>query len=169
MLDTFTGKWGPREIALAVAFGILIGLIPKENLTVVVMSILFFLSHANILLGLVVILIMSLAAPWIHPLASSLGGEILTSPSGNAVITAMFHAPLLPWTSLNNTVVLGSLMMGLVLFLPVFLVIWMPLKMIWPKNAEATEEEETSCEDAESQVKHFPVLGEPRLPHVNTP
>ncbi len=139
MIDTFTGKWGPREIALSVAFGILIGLIPKANLTVAVLAVLFFLSHANIVLGLVVMLLVSLAAPWVHPLAANLGGEILTSPQGNAVISTVFHFPLVPWTSLNNTVVLGSLLIGLVLFLPVFLAVWVPLKIVWPKNAKKEE------------------------------
>lgn len=134
MMDTLTGKFGPREIALAFAFGILIGLIPKGNLLVALLALLFFFSRANFPVGILVLIVTSLAAPWSYSFAHKIGLEILASTFGQDWGGRLFQIPLVPWTMLDNTVVLGSFLIGLVQFLPVFLLIWIPLKLIWPKK-----------------------------------
>lgn len=140
-MDTLTGRLGPREIALAAAFGVLIGLIPKANLLVLVLGILFFLSHANILLGILVMVAVSLLTPWIHPLCHRIGGDILSSAIGQEWAGQLFRIPVMPWTMLDNTVVLGSFLLGLVLFLPVFLLVWVPVKIFWPKKTPEDDAE----------------------------
>lgn len=133
-MDTLTGKIGPQEIALAFAFGILLGLIPKSNLLIVLIAILFFFSRANFAIGIVVTIIVSLIAPWLYPFSHKIGLEILTSPFGQDWGGRLFQIPLVPWTMLDNTVVLGTFLIGLVQFVPVFLLIWISLKLVWPKK-----------------------------------
>jgi uncharacterized protein (TIGR03546 family) len=135
-MDTFTGRFGACEIALGIAFGVLLGFLPKGNLLFVIFAILFFLSHANIVVGILATLIISFFAPWLHPFADRIGREILVSVSGQQIIGNLFSIPAVAWTMLDNTVVLGMFLLGLVLFLPIFFVVWIPLKIILPKKKE---------------------------------
>ncbi|MDR3198252.1 MAG: hypothetical protein LBU34_10335 [Planctomycetaceae bacterium] len=135
-MDTFTGRFGAYEIALGVAFGVLLGLLPKANLLFAVFLIFFFLSHANIVIGVLATLIISFFASWIYPLADPIGREILVSVQGQRVIGILFSIPVVPWTMLDNTVVLGMFLLGVLLFLPIFLVVWIPLKILLPKKKE---------------------------------
>ncbi|MDR2114829.1 MAG: DUF2062 domain-containing protein [Planctomycetaceae bacterium] len=135
-MDTFTGRFGPREIALGITFGVLLGLLPKANLLFVVFAVFFFLSHANIVIGVSATLVISFFAPWFYPWADLIGREILVSARGQQIIGTLFCIPVVPWTMLDNTVVLGTFLLGIVLFLPVFLIAWIPLKIILPKKKE---------------------------------
>ncbi len=109
--------------------GVLLGLLPKTNLLAVLIALLLFLSYANLLVGAATTVIVSLIAPWIHPIAHDIGGEILTSAVGQQIGGALFRIPLVPWTFLDNTVVLGSFLLGLVLLLPVFCVVWIAARI----------------------------------------
>lgn len=139
-MDTLTGRLGPREIALAAAFGLLLGLVPKLNLLFAVLAILFFLSHANIVIGLVLAIVVSFLTPWTYPTAHRLGAEILQNPQVQQWGGQLYQIPVIPWLMLDNTVVLGSFLLGLVLFFPVFFVFWIPLKAIWPRKEEPQTE-----------------------------
>ncbi len=140
-MDIITGKLGPRELALAGAFGVLLGLLPKDNLLFVALALLFFFSHANLVVGVLVTIIVSSFSPWVHEYwADSLGTMLLTSPGGQSVVGTPFKIPLMPWTMLDNTVVLGSFVTGAVLFFPLYFVIWFPLKMVWPKKQSGMSE-----------------------------
>ncbi|MDR1269757.1 MAG: DUF2062 domain-containing protein [Planctomycetaceae bacterium] len=139
-MNTVTGRLGPREIALGITFGVLLGFLPKANLLFVVLAILFFLSHANIIIGVLTTLVISFFAPWLYPLAERIGCEILVSAQGQQIIGTLFRLPVVPWTMLDNTVVLGMFLLGILLFLPVFLVVWIPLKIILPKKKEQPPE-----------------------------
>jgi uncharacterized protein (TIGR03546 family) len=57
----------------------------------------------------------------LDPLFHALGYFLLVdSASLHALWTSLYNAPIAPLTRFNNTVVLGSLTAGLVLFLPVY-------------------------------------------------
>lgn len=144
-MDVLTGKFGPREIALAIAFGVLIGLIPKANLLVAVLLILFFFSRANLLVGVLAIAMVGFFASWIHPAAHRLGLELLVSDFGQQWGAKLFQYPFVAWTMLDNTVVLGSFLIGMALFPPVFLGAWILLKVVWPRSDESRQgRDETS-------------------------
>lgn len=137
-MDILTGRLGPREIALAFAFGILLGLVPKANLLFFALLILVFLSHANFGITLIVGVVVSFFAPWVHPTAHEIGGTVLLSPIGQQIGAKLFQIPGVPWTMLDNTVVLGSFLIGLVLFFPVYFFVWAPLKLVWPRPKPKT-------------------------------
>ena len=143
-MDTLTGRFGPREIALAVAVGLMLGLVPKANLLFVILALIFFLSHANVVLGIVITIGVSLLTPWIDPTHHRIGGEILMNPQVQQWEVGFYRVPLVPWLMLDNTVVMGAFLVGLVLFFPVFLLLWIPLKIVWPKKRP--EEDLTATE-----------------------
>lgn len=133
-MDTITGKWGPVEIAWGVAFGVLLGLLPKITLLFFLFGLLFVFSRAHLVSGVLLMILVTLLSPFVAPYADQLGADILLSKPGQGIGAALFQFPVVPWTQLDNTVVLGSLLFGLVLFFPLFFVTWLPLKLFWPKT-----------------------------------
>lgn len=133
-MNVITGRLGPREIALGTAFGVLMGLLPRDNLLFVGVAILFFFSHSNLVIGIVISVLTALAAPWTAPLAHLIGQKILNTSAGQQIVGTLFQIPLLPWTMLDNTIVLGSFVLGLALFLPLFVIVWLPLKVLLPQK-----------------------------------
>ena len=128
----------PREIAGAAALGFFLGIVPKANLLAVLIAVLLLLLPVNLVVGLAVAVVVSLITPWIAPFADELGGFVLMSNTGQRIGGATFRLPLVPWTMLDNTLVVGSFLIGLLLFIPVFLIVWTSLRLFMPrKQAEA--------------------------------
>ncbi len=136
-MDTLTGRFGSREIAWGIALGFFLGIVPKANLLAVLIAMLLFLSHANILVGVGVAVVVSLASPWIASFADELGGFVLNSTLGQQLGGTAFRLPLVPWTMLDNTLGLGSFLIGLLLFFPVFLIVWTPLRLFMPQPQDS--------------------------------
>lgn len=114
----------PMQIALGAALGAALGLTPIANV------------HNAIVLALLLILNVSFGAgmlAWglfvplgfiLDPLFDRLGHKLLMeTPALTPMWTSWFNAPLVPYTSFNNTVVLGSVVGWLVLFIPITLLV----------------------------------------------
>ncbi len=63
----------------------------------------------------------SMIGPLLDPLTHRLGFFLLQYEPLLPVWVELYNLPLVPWTDFNNTVVLGSFVLGLVLFVPAFL------------------------------------------------
>ncbi len=120
MVSVFTTADSPRQIAAAVALGAMIGLVPKGNLTAAVLALVLFSLRVHLAAGTAAAVLFSWAGAWTDPLANRLGTAILTHPAAHPIGAYLFDLPCVPWTALNNTVVLGSLILGLVLFYPLY-------------------------------------------------
>ena len=112
----------PLQIALGAALGAALGLTPIANV------------HNAIVLALLLILNVSFGAgmlAWglfvplgfiLDPLFDRIGHKLLMeTPALTPTWTSWFNAPLVPYTNFNNTVVLGSVVGWLVLFVPITL------------------------------------------------
>ena len=124
-VSLFTGGGSPRAIAFGFAMGMMIGLMPKGNLTAAAISIIVLATRTNLAAAALSGLLFSWAATWTDPLAHRIGSAILTQPSWQKSFARLYELPLAPWTGLNNTVVLGSLVLSLVLFYPVYHLAWL--------------------------------------------
>ncbi len=110
----------PRQLALGLAIGMMIGLVPKGNLTAVALSMILLGTRVNLATGMLGALLFSWLSGWTDPLAHQIGCGLLTHQSLQPLLTWLHALPLVPWTALDNTVVFGSLMLGIWLFLPVY-------------------------------------------------
>jgi uncharacterized protein (TIGR03546 family) len=110
----------PRQLALGVAFGVVLGLIPKGNLLAVLVAMLFFSLRVNLQMGMLTGLIVSFFAALLDPVTERLGHGLLTAPPLQGIWTFFYNTPLVPWTGFNNTVVLGSFVLGWLLFYPAY-------------------------------------------------
>jgi len=122
IIGLFLKENKPHQIALAVALGFMLGLVPKTNLVALALVLTLFLTRCNLGFGILTTALVSLAIPRLDPLADSLGTQLLANTVVVDLETTLFRYPLFAWTALNNTVVLGSFAAGMIAFLPVFLI-----------------------------------------------
>ncbi|HUT90400.1 MAG TPA: TIGR03546 family protein [Thermoguttaceae bacterium] len=116
----FTAAGTPRQLALGLAMGMLIGLVPKGNLTAVLLAVILLASRVNLGAGMIGAALFSWVGMLVDPLSHRIGQAFLTHESLQPTWAYLYDLPLAPWTALNNTVVLGSLLLGLWLFYPVY-------------------------------------------------
>ena len=126
----------PRQIALGFSFGAVVGIVPKANLTAFVLAFILCASRVNLAMGLVGTLLFSWVGLLAEPLSHRIGWVVLSQPSLNSMWTTLMDLPFFPWTRLNNTVVLGSLILGLALVYPVYRVMRSLVARYQPTLAE---------------------------------
>jgi len=108
------------QLALGFAFGVLIGLVPKGNLIAVTLGIVLAASRANLGVAAATILGCSFLSPYMDPVSDKVGGWLLAHPSLTDFWTRLYNKPVMPWTDFNNSIVLGSTVVGIVLLYPTY-------------------------------------------------
>lgn len=112
----------PHQIAAGFGLGFLIGLMPFFTLQGLLFLLILLFLNVNLAAGTLAIILCSLIAYLFDPLFHDLGYFLLTGiPALMGAWETLYNLPLAPLTRFNNTVVLGSFVSGLVLFIPVYL------------------------------------------------
>lgn len=120
---TLQGGQDPRHLAAGFALGAAWGLVPKGNMTSVVFLLLFVFFQVDKPIALVTAFLFSFIGWLVDPVAHALGYALLVKAAFlKPFWTALYGLPLLPLTKFNNTVVLGNLVIGAVLFAPLYAV-----------------------------------------------
>lgn len=147
------GRRHPSQLAWGVAFGVLLGLIPHGNLLAVVLVLGVLMLQINHAMVALVGIGLTFFAPRFDPQFDALGRWFFDHPEASKAMASAWQYPLVPWTDLNNTVVMGSFLIGLALLLPIF-VLTRPIFKRWAMALEeATDEELAAAEDKVSRVK----------------
>jgi uncharacterized protein (TIGR03546 family) len=110
----------PSELAAGMTLGMIIGLVPKDNLIALSLCVLLFSLRVNKGIALASAAFVACVASWIAPFAHKLGLIVLTAEPLQASFAAAYSLPLGPWLGFNNTVVIGSLLTGLYVAYPVY-------------------------------------------------
>ena len=120
--STVKGFDTSRQLALGVAFGLVIGLIPKDSLLPYAIALIAILSRGNLLSMGVSALVFSWLSPALDAASHQLGLWTLTVEGLESTWAWLYQLPIVPWTRLENTVVMGSLLLGLISCVPIYLV-----------------------------------------------
>lgn len=112
----------PRQLAWGFALGMVIGLVPKGNLIAVALMTLFCALRINLAAGTGAIALFAWVGMSLDPVSHRLGHYLLTHESLTPHWTTLAGMKYVPWTDFNNTVVLGSTLIGLAALLPVYFV-----------------------------------------------
>lgn len=110
----------PKQLAWGIAIGVIVGLLPKGNLTAVFFGVLLFSLRVNLAAGLGAALFVSGAAPLIDPLSDHLGRSLLSLLPLQETYAQLYQLPVVPWTQFNNTVVMGGVFLGLLQLYPTY-------------------------------------------------
>jgi uncharacterized protein (TIGR03546 family) len=141
-----TGRANPSELAWGLALGLAIGLVPKGNLvSIVLIGLLVSLRVNHGMAALAAVMTSFLAIrfdPWTH----QLGADILQSQRVRETMERWWDAPLVPWTDLNNTVVMGSTVIGLVSVVPTYLISMPIFRWMSPRSTPSLESDPPPAE-----------------------
>ena len=111
----------PGEIAHAFACGVILGFMPKNNVLWFILFIfVFFLRIQRGVFSLAVI-IASAFAPFLDPTFHQVGGFILTQEKLIPFYIKLLETPFVSFTKFNNTIVMGSLVCGLLAYIPLYI------------------------------------------------
>ena len=107
----------PNQVAWGFALGAILGLVPNMfmKLVLFIVIMMFRVNVSAAFLAWAVYEILSFA---LDPLFDSLGYYILNINSLNGFYTYLYNLPVVPFTKFNNTVVMGSLVTGIILIIP---------------------------------------------------
>lgn len=111
----------PKHIAAGFALGSIIGLTPGMTLQNILVFCLVFLLNVNIPAALFGVALFSAFAFLLDPLFHEIGYYLLTQIEALVPFwTTLYNMPIAPLTRFYNTVVIGSLVISLLTFLPIY-------------------------------------------------
>jgi uncharacterized protein (TIGR03546 family) len=139
MIEALLASDSPRQLAAGVALGMVLGLVPKGNLIALSLCVLVFSLRVNTSLALLAAVAFTWAGAALDPFANKLGMQVLTIASLQATYASVFNLPLGPWLGFSNSVVTGSLLIGLYLAYPVYWLSLIVCERLQPRLISWTE------------------------------
>jgi len=120
-LRSLTAECSHREIAAGIAGGVLLGLVPKENL----LAVMLMIGISSIRLSLPALFFSTFLFSWIaislDGICAAIGEFLLMHQDLQPLWIWLYNQPIVPWTNFNNTIVLGSFVLGSALVIPSYL------------------------------------------------
>ncbi len=121
LISILNSEISPRQIAAGFAFGVMVGLVPIAGLLPYLLTLLSLVINVNLAALAFAAFLFKIISFALDPLANQIGYYFLAkTPALKPFWTALFNMPLVPYTRFNNTIVLGSLIIGLLLFIPMY-------------------------------------------------
>lgn len=125
----------PGELASGIAFGFLLALVPAGNLLwVSIFIIALFIKH-NIAALLLSMALSRIFISVFDPFLDLIGGIILELSALQVFFTSLYNVPFFSYSNFNNTVVMGGLILGIILWVPVFILFTKLIKIYRKKIA----------------------------------
>jgi len=115
---------GRGQIATGFAWGLLLGLIPAWNILWIILFVCSFFFKHHHWSKMLVMVVLQLASGAVAPLVDIVGWEILYIEALLPFYTSLYNMPFVPLTRFNNTLVAGGIVCGLVLWLPVYFLVF---------------------------------------------
>lgn len=112
----------PWQLSLGVSFGAIMGLTPALSLHNLALLFLAFIINMNIGIMILSFVLFSGIAYILDPVFHNLGYTILKTDSLTGVWENVFSCPIALVANLNNSIVMGSLVVSIVLAVPLFFI-----------------------------------------------
>ncbi|MFN8709365.1 MAG: TIGR03546 family protein [Planctomyces sp.] len=109
----------PDQMSLGLAFGVLLGVIPKGNLLAVALGLSIAALRINLGMAAFAATVCTFCAQWIDPISDQIGQYLLSMPQLQSFWTELYNAPFAAWTSFHHSVVTGGFALGIVLLWPI--------------------------------------------------
>jgi uncharacterized protein (TIGR03546 family) len=123
VLKVLNSESRPGQISMALCFSMIVGLTPlfsPHNLLVLLVILLFRINLSAFIMGLVVF---KGVAYLLDPLFHWIGLSALTAKPMEGLWTVLYNSTLWRIERFNNSVLMGSLLFSLLLFVPVYLIL----------------------------------------------
>ena len=122
LLTVLNSETEPGQISLALALSLITGLTPVWSLHNLLVLLVVLVLRVNLSAYLLGTAFFSGVAYLLDPLFHRLGLAVLTAPSLEGLWTSLYNSTLWRVERFNNSIVMGSLLASLVLFVPAVLV-----------------------------------------------
>jgi uncharacterized protein (TIGR03546 family) len=106
---------GSNQIAAGIACGLILGFSPILSLQALLVFILLFFFRIQIGAAFLAAFFFKFVAFLIDPIAHDIGSSILQSPGLQPTWTKLYNMPIIPYTRFNNSIVMGSGVLAIVL------------------------------------------------------
>ncbi len=140
--QVLAGRSHPHQMAWGLALGLLLGLIPHGNLLTVALVTLVLCLNVNHAMVTLVGIAATFMATRLDPYSHQVGQFVLLHPSLAEPLANAWQLPLAAWTDLNNTIVMGSFLIGVAALLPVYAFSYPLFRMLAPHDP--TDQPETA-------------------------
>ncbi len=121
ILKVLNSETDPAQIGLAISFSLIAGLTPLLSMHNLVVLFLVLTVRVNISIFIVGTGIFSGISYLLDPVFHKIGLGLLTAESLTGFWTILYNSPVWRIERFNNSIVMGSLLVSIVLFVPVFL------------------------------------------------
>jgi uncharacterized protein (TIGR03546 family) len=125
LIVALNGNLQKGQIAAGFSWGLLLGLIPAGNVFWIILFVCSFFFRHHHASKVLVLAVLKLLSGAVAPLMDTVGWEILHIETLQPFFTSLYNMPFVPLTKFNNTLVAGGLASGIVLWLPVFFLIFL--------------------------------------------
>ena len=122
LLKALNSNSKPSQIANSFCIGLILGFMPKNNLLWYILLVFFAFVRINKTGYLIMILAGSLTASFLDPLFDTVGYTVLTFPKFQSFFMWLLDVPFVGLTKFNNTIVCGSLVLGILCYIPLFFI-----------------------------------------------
>ncbi len=132
---------GQNQVAAGLAFGVFLGFAPFLSLQTLFVLLVVFVFRVQLGAAFVSASFFKFVAYLLDPVADPIGRSLLENESFRPLWTSMYNMPFMPMTRFNNSIILGSFMLSLLLCPPLFFVF---RKLIYRYQATLKQNVETS-------------------------
>ena len=115
LLKMLNSETGTNQIAAGIAAGFVLGMTPFISLQSILIFICLFVFRIQIGAAFVSAFFFSFIAYILDPVFHYVGTQILEAQSLEGLFTTLYNLPVIPLTRFNNTVVMGSGVVALIL------------------------------------------------------
>jgi len=121
IIKVLNSETHPAQISLGLCFAVIVAFTPKFSLHNILIYLLILFFRINLSAFLLGGLLFTGLGALLDPLFHRIGLAVLTAPWLERLWTAFYNATMPRVEGFNNTVVMGSLLTALVLFVPLYL------------------------------------------------
>lgn len=113
---------GTNQLASGLALGVILGFSPFLSLQTLLVLLLVFFFRIQLGAAFLSGFFFKLIAYMVDPAADHLGRAVLESAALRPLFQTLYNMPIVPLTRFNNSIVMGSAIIGVILALPLFFV-----------------------------------------------
>jgi uncharacterized protein (TIGR03546 family) len=112
---------GNNQIAWGIALGFILGMTPALSLQSLLVFLLLFIFRIQIGAAFIAAFFFKFVAFLLDPIFNLIGASVLGIGSLQDIFTTLYNMPIIPFTRFNNTIVMGSAIVSIILAPLVFI------------------------------------------------
>lgn len=122
LFNSLNTNSNPGEIAHGISIALILGLLPKDNVFWYILAVFFLFIRVNKGALMLFTALFALIAPTFDNIFDQVGYYVLTLPQLQDFFTTLMNIPFVGFTKFNNTIVMGSFVCALVLYIPLYII-----------------------------------------------